>query len=167
MCQPFFPTSPESQRPRVTLNYLANVKLGTNGQFDNGDRKQVIFAPDLLLLNVQSLNYDKIDDLMLDVNDYPSLNFLCLTEIGNQPNLIEQISINGFSLSNYYCRQAFKSGGVGIWVNDKLHRNHIISSIDLQSFCIEKHFEACTVSITSNIKGGLNLLILSCYRSPS
>lgn len=50
------------------------------------------------------LTQAKINELLLEISDYPSLEYLCLTEIGFRPEAAASYVIDGFKLASYYCR---------------------------------------------------------------
>lgn len=114
-----------------------------------------------MLLNVRSLNRDKVDLLCVDTMNYSNLKFICLTESGDKPELLKAFHISGFSLSTFFCRSVHERGGVAIWVNSNL----TVEPIDLSCFCIEKHIEVSAI-LWKKSKDSF-FLILTCYRSPS
>lgn len=120
-----------------------------------------MFDPDLLLLNLQSFNTDKVNLLEVDIKDYINLNFLCLTETWANENSINSIHFSDFKLSTYFCRTSQKGGGVAIFSKPNLN----INKIDIDKYCVEKHIEMCSLSCKLGSKE--SFIILTCYRSPS
>ena len=112
-----------------------------------------------MLLNVNTLNSDKINCIETDLELFKNLQFLCLSEIGVKQECLDFLHINDFNLISFYCRPNLKCGGVSIW--SKCSRN--IKKIDLDKFCIEQNFEICAISY--KINKFVNI-ILNCYRSP-
>lgn len=127
---------------------------------EKSGRNRINFNPNILLLNAQSLNLNKIDNLYLDIYNYLNLNFLCFNETWANNDSINALHFSGYKLISFYCRTSFKGGGVAIWAKNGLE----VNSIDLTPFCTEKHFEACALKWNDN---NVNTLILNCYRSPS
>lgn len=93
----------------------------------------MIFNPDVLVLNVQSLNVQSVNSLEIDVSYFYQIHFLCLTETHCNNELIKIKHINNFSLSSYYCRNTFEKGGVAIYSRSSLN----VKAIDLSQFCTQ------------------------------
>lgn len=125
-----------------------------------GKSDDVIPSPNLLLLNVATLNVDKVNLLETHVCKYDALQLICLTEIGLKQEAINFCKIDGFDLSSYYCRTIHKSGGVGIWTES----NCKSKSIDVAKFCVELDFEVCAV--LCQVKH-TDYIVINCYRSPT
>lgn len=117
------------------------------------------FEPNLLMLNINTINSDKLDQLLLDIEQFPSICILCLVEIGVRRDMVHTYRIDGYRLISYYCRPTLKCGGVGIWVRNDLESREI----DVSSFCIEQHFEVCGIFLNCC---DFQTIILNCYRSP-
>lgn len=113
-----------------------------------------------MLLNIDSINCEKINELQIDIQDYQNLYFLCFTEINKSPKSIDSVFIDGYKLCSYYCRPTLKKGGVGIWVKNNLS----VNCLDLRHFCIERHIEICGIKWQNN---NVNYVIITCYRSPA
>lgn len=131
----------------------------TDGR-QEGSTEKLIFDPNILLLNINTINVNKINNLTVDIKSYPNLNFLCLVETGVKPDLINIVHINGYKLVSSYCRSSFKCGGVGIWAKEFID----VKEINLEKDCTEQHFEICAASFKKN---GTTCIILNCYRSPA
>lgn len=121
-----------------------------------------MFDPEILLLNVQSLKSQAINLLEIDINYYDNINFLCLTETHSRADDIKLKHIDGFSLSSFFSRNLYEKGGVAIYSRSNLN----VKRIDLDHFCVEKHFEICGISWKISATN-LTTIILTCYRSPS
>lgn len=120
-----------------------------------------MFDPKLLLLNIQGLNFSKIDELFMCTSIFKNLNILCLTETHAKNNTISNLIIDDFELASLYCRTRHECGGVGIWL--KSHMS--FKKIDLFRFCQEKHIEICGVLVKN--ENNMDTIIIACYRSPS
>nr|CAI5838007.1 unnamed protein product [Callosobruchus analis] len=143
MCSTFFPKETESCQSRVIL-----------------DDNQSKFSPNLLHLNIGTINTDKINQLAIDIQNYHNLHLICLNETGLKSDSINLVTIPKFNLVSSYCRSVHNCGGVAIWA-----KNHILASgIDLSIYCIEKDFEICGVRLKLYNK---SYIVLACYRSPS
>lgn len=116
--------------------------------------------PNLVLLNINTINVDKVNILLTEIWNYKNLKFLCLVEIGVKEDNLKNLNMTGFSLKSFYCRPNKHCGGVAIWARDGI----IVKPLDLSSFCIEQHFEVCAISYVYNKRDNL---LLNCYRSPS
>lgn len=121
-----------------------------------------MYSPDIMLLNVQSLNAQTIELLEMDINIYHDIKFLCLTETHSKIDSIKMKQINGFSLSSFFCRNVYEKGGVAIY--SKLNLN--VHKINLDRYCIDKHFEICAISYKDSCRNSTTI-ILTCYRSPT
>lgn len=114
----------------------------------------------MLVLNVDTLNPDKVNFLYEDLCHYPNLDIVCIVEPGLRNNDISQIQLKDYSLINFYCRSLKKCGGVAIWVKNSINAKKISVVIS----CIEQDFEFCAISfIIQNVK----FIVVNCYRSPS
>uniref|UniRef100_A0A6P7HI49 Uncharacterized protein LOC114349096 n=1 Tax=Diabrotica virgifera virgifera TaxID=50390 RepID=A0A6P7HI49_DIAVI len=125
------------------------------------------FNPNLMLLNIQSINSDKICDVILELNSHKSINIICLTELWESNDSIGNVNIEGFILASCYLRgNSIRGGGVGIWVRKGLNfnfNNKLNSRI--KQYCVDKHSEFCIISFKD--KKNNSYVILNCYRSPS
>lgn len=118
------------------------------------------FQPDVLLLNVQHLNVDKINYFELEYLSEFKLNFLCLTETWSCAASVHSWHFDNFELNSFYCRSQFNGGGVAIWARSGLG----VVSVDLNRFCRDKDIEICASKFCSR---DIINVILICYRSPS
>nr|CAI5836855.1 unnamed protein product [Callosobruchus analis] len=124
------------------------------------DDNQSKFSPNLLHLNIGTINTDKINQLAIDIQNYHNLHLICLNETGLKSVSINLVTIPKFNLVSSYCRSVHNCGGVAIWA-----KNHILASgIDLSIYCIEKDFEICGVRLKLYNK---SYIVLAYYRSPS
>ena len=112
---------------------------------------------DSLLLNCQGLTTEKIDILL---SDHRNLKILCLTEIWQKNCSINSYFLHEFEPAANFCRSKFNHGGVGIWIKKGLN----YKQINLNCYCVEKHFEICGINYKLNKTH--KVLLLLCYRSP-
>lgn len=119
-------------------------------------RNSLNFNPGLLLLNTQSLNMYKIDDLYIDICDYSNLYFLCFTEIWGNSDSVHSLHVNDFKLISFFCRSHFSGGGVAIFVKNNINA----TLIDFKKYCVEKDFEICALNCKFN---NINTVLLNCY----
>ncbi|KAK9695825.1 hypothetical protein QE152_g32305 [Popillia japonica] len=75
--------------------------------FRDAWRLQVVYNPDILLLNIQSLNAQSIELLEVELS-YFDVDFVCLTETHANAESIESKVINGYVLGSYFCRRVRK-----------------------------------------------------------
>nr|CAI5856514.1 unnamed protein product [Callosobruchus analis] len=117
------------------------------------------FNPKVLVLNVRCVSVSKFNSLVIDAQTF-DVDFLCLTETWFTSNSVNSFHHDDFTLASCYYRTNFKGGGVAIYA-----RNGIICrKLDTEQFCIEKEFESCCISVTTQIG---KTVILCCYRSPN
>lgn len=118
-----------------------------------------MFYPDILLLNVCSLNIDAVNKLESQVNEC-NFKFLCFTE--THLNIAEANfkHIEGYNLVSSFCRTVRQKGGVAIYALSTLD----CVRINLDKFCVEKQFEVC--GLQCNDYRGATTKVLVCYRSP-
>lgn len=116
---------------------------------------------EILLLNCQSLTNDKVNFITSEYLCGSSrVGILCLTETNLSNESIEYIHFPDFTRVSSFNRTQHKSGGVGIWVTDTLK----VHPLNLNTFCIEKHFEVCGMSL--RVGCDKTVVVLLCYRSP-
>lgn len=101
----------------------------------------------------------KIDNLIMDIENYKNLMFICLTETWCKYENIDSICIPDYKLSAKFCRSVYQRGGVGIWT--RLGMDYKVINVD--NFCSEKNFEVCAISFILN---GKSYKLVNCYRSP-
>lgn len=106
------------------------------------------------------MSSQKIAELTLDIENYPELNFICLTEVGLKPDTEKMMTISNYSLVSSHCRTDSRGGGVGIWARD----GTTVGVVDLGAFCIDFHFEVCAIKYKHR---GKATILLCCYRSPA
>lgn len=117
------------------------------------------FCPNLLLLNINTINPDKTNVLVSELDIFDSIEFLCIVEIGIKEEFVHNVHIERFKLVSYYCRPNLKCGGVGLWAKQGV----LCQSLELGSYCIEQHFEICGLSFNRHNK---KYIIFNIYRSP-
>nr|CAI5855910.1 unnamed protein product [Callosobruchus analis] len=148
--------------PEIKCETLNSKNPGIYSSFktsEDNTEQCLVFDPNLLLLNINTMSVNKIDMLCTDISTYKDLYFLCLVEIGVKSNSVDNFYIEGYYLATFYCRPQH-CGGVAIWV-----KSFIISEpVNLNHFCIEQSFEVCALSVSF---GQNKYIILNCYRSPS
>ena len=120
---------------------------------------EVIFAPEVMLLNVQSLNPNKSRLLEVELSKCRSVKILCLTETWSNSASINSNSIDEFKLVSHYNRLSSRGGGVAIW----LKMDMCWEKISLNAFCVDKHIELCAVKLLQN---NTPVVVITCYRSP-
>lgn len=112
------------------------------------------------MLNVQSLNNDKILQLETITHDLHDLGFICLSETWLRDENINSVQIRGYTLCTYFCRKTNRGGGVAIWSKLGL----TVEVLDFPNFNDEKNFEFCGFRSTLD---GTRICVVLCYRSPS
>lgn len=127
-------------------------------QEDQGDNDEIGFEPNLLLLNGQSLNLDKINEINVTLNSLTSIDFICFTETWANENSITNMVFSNYNLCSFYCRSRMKGGGVAILCKT----NIIVKNINLSQYCIDKDIEVCACSFKTFNK---ETIIIVCYRS--
>lgn len=124
------------------------------------DSDKLVFNPNIILLNINTISLDKVNLLQEEICNYPNLDILCLVEIGVKIELVNNIHIDNYKLISYYCRPSKKCGGVGIWSKENLDTKKM--NVNVSS--VEQHFEYCAISFKRN---STNTIIINCYRAPS
>ncbi|CAH1961653.1 unnamed protein product [Acanthoscelides obtectus] len=120
----------------------------------------IAFQPNLILLNVQCLNIDKVNQLHVMVSDYARVKFFCLTETWATAESLNNFVIGNFQLVSSYFRSSYKGGGLVIYC-----RNDVVAKpIDVSQFSLDKNIELCAIQFSN---GGIRSIIILCYRSPS
>lgn len=97
------------------------------------NRENLISNPQLFLLNVRSLNQNKMDIICAYICDL-DVSVLCLTKI--YKSTIEAFHLNNYLLQVGYCREERIGGGVAILTKPHLH----VKPIELSNFSCEKDF---------------------------
>ena len=123
-------------------------------------KDNLISGPDFLLLNVQSLNLEKINNIEIEYLSNSNIKFVCLTETWAKQDTINHLNFNNFYLSSNFCRENAKGGGVAIWINKEIESR----ILDVDRFCVEKSIELCAVCVRLC---NISVIVLTCYRSPS
>ena len=129
-------------------------------KFRNSDK------PIFLNLNVQSLmsKHEKLKDFIVRLtNNGLQIDVIALQETWNikYTNLV---AIPGFQKLVYCNRKTGRGGGVGFYIREGIHYN----IIDTQAGFHDKLFESITLKLSYTTNNGTkNLLVSSCYRSPT
>jgi len=113
----------------------------------------------ILYLNINSIR-NKTDDLELFLEDYISVNYLCLVESWLKPG--ELPHIQGFEVCTQFSRTNNEHGGVIIFARPGLSYKHLANIITLNK---EFVFECC--GITTQLPDLGTIVLISIYRSPS
>lgn len=111
-------------------------------------------------MNVQTLNFKKISELEILLDEFPSVKFLCFNETCIKEDAINQLTISSFKLAASYCRPIKNGGGTAIWTRT----NIIVKPINLERNSIEGQCELSAVSFKTDCD---NFIIINCYRPPS
>jgi hypothetical protein len=73
---------------------------------------------------------------------------------------MKSTTIDNSTLCDFYCRKHFIKGGVCIFVDDNISS----SKFNLESYCVDKDFEACASQLNFQKN---KIYIVTIYRSPS
>lgn len=115
---------------------------------------------DILLLNIRGFTSDKSNFFSVNYNEH-DINFYCITETWANADNIDQMTVEGYSLRTFYCRETCRHGGVSIYAKHGIECN----IVDVNRFCVDRHFEVCCVGWHG--ENNTYLHIFACYRSPS
>ena len=89
-------------------------------------------------------------------------DILCLSEFALWKEEVEHYCLSGYELITFYCReQADRGGGIGMFVSDRYSSSCKI--INIEEFCLDKHFEACCIQFSYHND---KYIIISLYRTP-
>jgi hypothetical protein len=69
--------------------------------------------------------------------------FLCFTEHHLSASEIQTAHIDTYTLGAYYCRNQTQMGGVCIFVKNVIN----FSTLDMETYSIDKDFEACAIQL--------------------
>nr|CAI5862439.1 unnamed protein product [Callosobruchus analis] len=167
-CEAITPKHPEFYKSFKVRIYEHNFKkamdadvwpIGACVSQENTQPSELNFNPKVLVLNVRCVSVSKFNSLVIDAQTF-DVDFLCLTETWFTSNSVNSFHHDDFTLASCYYRTNFKGGGVAMYA-----RNGIICrKLDTEQFYIEKEFESCCISVTTEIG---KTVILCCYRSPN
>lgn len=91
------------------------------------------------------------------------IDIVCITEHWQSYDSISAMNLDGYNLVTSFCRQKSIHGGSAIYVANK--HMPFCKKMDLNRFCSEFEFECCGMRVSMD--GGMELMVVSIYRSPS
>ena len=146
----------------VTLkNYTLPSPQSTKGSDSKITKKQSTNYRTPLKIyhqNIRGLRY-KTNELLSHI--YPDLpQLLCFTEHHMRLEELQQVSMNEYKLAANFCRTAYATGGVCMYVHKCLE----FVNINIENCCKEKDFEACAIKLNLN---STHIYIITTYRAPS
>lgn len=109
--------------------------------------------------NTQGIS-NKLGEIEVFVTEI-SCDLLCVTEHWSKKEEAQSLQIPGFVQGDFYCRNKYKHGGVGIFIGEQ-YKYKVLSYF--RDLCIDKHFECVGVKVyldTSNY-----IVVVNIYRSP-
>lgn len=117
------------------------------------------FDPKLFFLNLEGINFDKINEILTEMLIFKNMYFFCFNETWTNELSMTSYQLDGYKLASFYSRLNCKRGGVAIYIRNDLS----YKPIDLKKYCFELDIEVCAISCNlSNAK----TILLNCYRSP-
>lgn len=92
--------------------------------------------------------------IMLINDSFVNYDILLISEHWQKCDQLAEIKLANYELSNYYCREQSKNGGVAIYKNHNF--SECTEKMDLKEFCCEGILECCRI-IMRSVKTSCNI----------